>query len=185
MRYIFGRIRFHTTRLTIPQKADNLLQSMVKKFSQNPKVWLNYATFLFDTAASPQRARDLLPRALQPLPQHTHLDLTSKFAQLEFRSPNGDAERGRTIFEGLLSTFPKRLDLWNVLIDLEMKTGDQEQIRRLFGRVTSSSNKLKPRKAKYFFKRWLEYEEREGDEKSAEMVKARAAEYVRKQEGEK
>ena len=153
---------------------------MVKKFSQNPKVWLNYATFLFDTAAAPARARELFPRAMQSLPKHHHLDLTAKFAQLEFRSANGDSERGRTIFEGLLSTFPKRLDLWNVLLDLEIKRGNKDQIRRLFDRVTSS--KLKARKAKYFFKKWLSYEEKEGDVQSCEKVKARAAEYVRQQE---
>ncbi|MCJ1385764.1 rRNA biogenesis protein rrp5 [Xylographa soralifera] len=165
------------------EKAETLLQAMVKKFSQDPKVWLNHATFLFDTIAAPQRARDLLPRALQSLPKHHHVDLTSKFAQLEFRSANGDAERGRTIFEGLLSTFPKRLDLWNVMLDLEIKAGDKDQVRRLFGRVTSS--KLKAKKAKYFFKRWLEYEEKEGDAQSCEKVKARAAEYVRQQDADK
>ncbi|MCJ1431359.1 rRNA biogenesis protein rrp5 [Xylographa pallens] len=162
------------------EKAETLLQAMVKKFSQDPKVWLNHATFLFDTVAAPQRARDLLPRALQSLPKHHHVDLTSKFAQFEFRSVNGDAERGRTIFEGLLSTFPKRLDLWSVMLDLEIKAGGKDQVRRLFGRVTSS--KLKAKKAKYFFKRWLEYEEKEGDAQSCEKVKARAAEYVRQQE---
>ena len=156
---------------------------MVKKFSQDPKVWLNYATFLFNTLASPHRARDLLPRALQALPKYHHLDLTSKFAQLEFRSPNGDAERGRTIFEGLLDTFPKRLDIWSVMLDLEIKSGDKDKVRKLFGRVTS--NKLKVKKAKYFFKRWLEYEEKNGDPQSCEKVKARAAEYVREQEVEK
>ena len=165
------------------QKADGLFQSMVKKFSQDPKVWLNYATFLFDTLSAPERARELLPRAMQSLPKYNHLDLTNKFAQLEFRSPNGDAERGRTIFEGLLSTFHKRLDLWNVLLDLEIKQGDKEQVRRLFARVTSS--KLKSRKAKFFFKRWLDYEEAEGDAKRVEHVKAKAAEYVKQQEAEK
>ncbi|MCJ1391614.1 rRNA biogenesis protein rrp5 [Xylographa bjoerkii] len=165
------------------EKAETLLQAMVKKFSQDPKVWLNHATFLFDTMAAPQRARDLLPRALQSLPKHHHVDLTSKFAHLEFRSANGDAERGRTIFEGLLSTFPKRLDLWNVMLDLEIKLGDKDQVRRLFGRVTSS--KLKTKKAKYFFKRWLEYEEKEGDAQRCEKVKAKAAEYVRQQEADK
>ena len=167
--------------LTSWQKADALLQTMTKKFSQDPKIWLNHATFLFDTLASPPRARDLLPRALQSLPKHTHLDLTSKFAQLEFRYPNGDPERGRTIFEGLLSTFPKRLDLWNVLVDLEIKAGDKEQVRRIFKRVTSG--KLKPKKAKFFFKRWVDFEEREGDEKRVEGVTARAAEYVKRLEG--
>lgn len=165
------------------QKADDLFQSMIKKFSQDPKVWLNYATFLFDVVNTPDRGRALLPRAMQSLPKFAHLDLTSKFAQLEFRSKHGDPERGRTIFEGLLSTFPKRLDLWNVLLDLEIKHGEKDQTRRLFGRVTSG--KLKSKKAKYFFKRWLEFEEKEGNAKSVENVKARAAEYVRKQETEK
>jgi rRNA biogenesis protein RRP5 len=155
---------------------------MVKKYSQDPKVWLNYATFLFDTVAAPHRARDLLPRAMQSLAKYHHLDITSKFAQLEFRSSNGDPERGRTIFEGLLSTFPKRLDLWNIMLDLEIKVGTKEQIRHLFGRVTSS--KLKPKKAKYFYKKWLEYEEKIGDVQGCEMVKARAAEYVRRTEGQ-
>ncbi|KZF26527.1 nucleic acid-binding protein [Xylona heveae TC161] len=163
------------------EKADALFQSLVKKFSQDPKVWLNYATFLADVLAAPDRARALLPRAMQALPKHAHLDLTLKFAQLEFRSPHGDPERGRTIFEGLLTTFPKRLDLWNVLLDLETRQGDKDQIRQLFARVTSSP-KLKSKQAKYFFKRWLEFEEKHGDKKSVEMVKARAAEYVRKQE---
>ena len=96
---------------------------------------------------------------------------------------NGDSERGRTIFEGLLTTFPKRLDLWNVLLDFEIKAGDRAQVRRLFGRVTRGD--LRARKAKFFFKRWLAYEEGEGDAKSVENVKAKAAEYVKLQESVK
>ena len=69
------------------------------------------------------------------------------------------------------------------MLDLEIKSGDKGQVRRLFGRVTSSP--LKAKKAKYFFKKWLDYEEKEGDAQSCEKVKARAAEYVRHQEAEK
>lgn len=162
-------------------KADDLFQATLKKHSQSPDLYINYATFLMTTLSAPDRARALLPRAMQALPQHTHLVLTSKFAQLEFNSPNGESERGRTIFETLLSQWPKRLDLWNVLLDLEMKQGDQAVIRRLFERVTGSGSHLKARKAKFFFKKWLEYEEKAGDSKSQERVKALAAEYVRAQ----
>lgn len=132
------------------------------------------------TVSSPDSARALLPRATQSLPPHTHLDLTSKFGQLEFRSPNGDPERGRTIFEGLLNTWPKRLDLWNVLLDLEIKRGDQERVRSLFERILAKH--LKPRKAKWFFKRWLKFEEEVGGAAAAKMVekvKAKAEQYVR------
>lgn len=160
-------------------KADELFQNMIKKFSQNPKTWINYATFLFDSQADAERGRQLLSRALQTLPKHTHVDITSKFAALEFRSPNGDSERGRTIFEGLLDSFPKRVDLWNVLLDLELRHGEKDQVRNLFERIFSPSSKIKNKQAKHFFKRWLDFEMKEGDERSADAVKARAVEFVK------
>jgi rRNA biogenesis protein RRP5 len=141
--------------------------------------------------AAPDRARGLLSRALQSLPSHTHIETTSKFAQLEFRSPNGDVERGRTVFEGLLSSFPKRVDIWNVLVDLEIKNGDAEQVRRLFervlgirdakkgGMVIEDGKKLRPKQARFFFKKWLDFEEKDGNEKMVEEIKAKAAEYVK------
>ncbi|KAK4692586.1 rRNA biogenesis protein RRP5, partial [Lecanoromycetidae sp. Uapishka_2] len=162
-------------------KADNLFQATLKKHSQSPEIYINYATFLMSTTSALDRARALLPRAMQTLPSHTHLALTSKFAQLEFTSPNGDPERGRTVFETLLSQWPKRLDLWNVLLDLEIKKGDQAIVRRLFERVTGSGPNLKARKAKFFYKKWLQYEEKVGDKKSEDRVKALAAEYVKAQ----
>lgn len=162
-------------------KADSLFQAAIKKHSQSPDLYINYATFLFTQLSSPDRARALLARAMQSLRPHTHLDLTSKFAQLEFTTPSGDPERGRTVFETLLSQWPKRLDLWNVWLDLEMKLGDQELVRRLFERVTGKGTSLKPRKAKFLFKKWLDWEGRSGDRKNQERVKALAGEYVRGQ----
>ena len=44
-----------------------------------------------------------------------------------------DASQGVTAegFEGtlLLSTYPKRVDLWSVYIDMMLKTGDKERVR--------------------------------------------------------
>jgi rRNA biogenesis protein RRP5 len=189
-------------------QADQLLQTTLKKFGSTcPKLWLNYAVFLFDTVKSPDRARALLSRALQTLPTASHVDITAKFAALEFRSSTGLAERGRTIFEGLLASFPKRVDLWNVLLDLEIKHAprdDPAAVRRLFERIFSSSSassstavaaaaaavggdggaaaggaRLKNKQAKFFFKRWVEFEERAGDARAVERVQKRAAEWVR------
>ena len=158
------------------EKAGELFQTMLKKFAQDIRVWINYATFLFDTSDGVEKGRQLLPKALQTLPQFTHVEITSKFAQLEFHSPAGMPERGRTIFEGLLDSFPKRMDLWNVLLDLEMRTGDKERARQLFERVFQS--KIKNKQARFFFKKWLAFEEVQGDERSAEKVKSRATEFV-------
>ncbi|KAE8352852.1 hypothetical protein BDV28DRAFT_119450 [Aspergillus coremiiformis] len=186
------------------EKADELFQTALKKkISQSPKFFLNYASFLFDNMAAPERGRALLPRALQSLPSTTHIETTSKFAQLEFRSEHGDVERGRTVFEGLLSSFPKRMDLWNILLDLEMKNGDAEQVRRLFERVLGIRNakkggavsveagkKLRPKQARFFFKKWLAFEEKlaaadGGNGKMVEEIKAKAAEYVKSLQQEK
>ena len=112
------------------------------------------------------------------MPSHTHLSLTLKFAALEFHSPNGSPERGRTIYEGLLSTFPKRLDLWNQLLGLEIHEGDQGIIRELFRRATNIHG-LKPKGAKAWFKRWSEWEEKQGNAKLQEKVRAKAEEWVR------
>lgn len=51
----------------------------------------------------------------------------SKFAQMEFKY--GEAERGRTLFEEILSNYPKRVDLWSIYLDMEIKTGETENIR--------------------------------------------------------
>ncbi|PYH44000.1 putative rRNA biogenesis protein RRP5 [Aspergillus saccharolyticus JOP 1030-1] len=174
------------------EKADELFQTALKKkIFQSSKFFVNYASFLFDTMADPERGRALLPRALQSLPSHTHVETTSKFAQIEFRSENGDVERGRTVFEGLLSSFPKRIDLWNILLDLEIKNGDAEQVRRLFERVlgirdnkkggpaVEASKKVRPKQARFFFKKWLAFEEKLGNEKMVEEVKAKAADYIK------
>jgi rRNA biogenesis protein RRP5 len=163
-------------------KAEDKFSAVIKKFgAQDPKVWVNYATFLFDTG-EPDRARALLPNAIRVLPRFTHFDVTLKFANLEFKSPAGVAERGRTIFEGLIASYPKRLDLFDVRLDLEMKGSEQdplqkEEVRRVFERVFEM--KLKPKQANRFFKRWLKFEEEQGDERSVDKVKARAAEWAR------
>jgi rRNA biogenesis protein RRP5 len=168
-------------------KAEELFQTMLKKFGQDQKVWINYATFLFNKAADAEKARQLLPRALQSLPQFTHVQITLKFAQLEFQSASGNAERGRTIFEGLLDSFPRKMDLWNVYLDMEqalVRQGleDDERVRGLYERIFAG--KIKIKQAQVLFKKWLRFEEDHGDERSVDSVKAHAAEFVRRRQGE-
>ena len=56
------------------------------------------------------------------LPRRKHVATILKFALLEFKH-SASPELGRTMFEGLLSSEPKRLDLWNVYIDQEVSSG--------------------------------------------------------------
>lgn len=179
------------------QKADEVFQAMTKKFgAKSPQVWNNYAHFLLNTVQDADRARALLPRATQALPNHTHIPLITRFAALEFRSASGDPERGRTVFEGLLAAHPKKFDLWNQLMDLEIslyasakKEGktdrmDAGAVRRAFERGINTKG-LKPHRAKMLFQRWAKWEEENGDAKSRERVSARAKEWAKEAEARK
>lgn len=65
-------------------------------------------------------------------------------ALLEFK--HGDAERGKTLFEGILSRAPRRLDVWNVYIDQVAKGGDIGGVRGLVERALEQ--KLTQKRAK-------------------------------------
>ncbi|CCF40910.1 rRNA biogenesis protein RRP5, partial [Colletotrichum higginsianum] len=161
------------------KQADDVFQSLVAKFkSKSPKVWENYAHFLHVTMNEPDRARALLPRATQALEERHTAQLMASFGALEFKSPNGDAERGRTTFETILATWPKRFDLWNQLADLEISAAepDATAIRDVFERGAKAKG-LKPKKAMKWFKRWAEWEQKLSP-KGRDKVMAKAQEWV-------
>jgi rRNA biogenesis protein RRP5 len=74
---------------------------------------------------SPTMAMCTVPK--QVLIQLIDVETIEKMAILEFR--HGEAERGKTLFEGLMDRYPKRLDLWSVYIDQLAKTGDIQGVR--------------------------------------------------------
>ena len=61
-------------------------------------------------------------------------------------------------------------------LDLETKFGAKAGIRNLYERCISLN--LKPKKMKFFFKRYLEFEVGEGQDEKIEYVKEKANEYV-------
>jgi hypothetical protein len=69
---------------------------------------------------------------------------------LEFKV--GSAERGRSVFEGVLRNYPRRLDLWSVYLDQEVRLGDAQRVRALFQRATALS--LPAKKMKVRALRW-------------------------------
>ncbi|KAF2746136.1 rRNA biogenesis protein-like protein RRP5 [Sporormia fimetaria CBS 119925] len=164
------------------EKADNLYQSMTKNksFTPTPSLWLSYASFLMSTLQppSPSRARALLSRATQSVPESEHRYLTTKFAALEFKSPNGDPERGRTIFEGLVSTWPKKGDIWDVYVELEKSHGSEENVRALYERMCKGN--MKARRAHVVFRHWREWEESVGNAKGVQRVRALEREWAEK-----
>ncbi|GJE87565.1 U3 snoRNP-associated protein Rrp5 [Phanerochaete sordida] len=161
------------------EKAEEQFKKTAKKFGQSSKVWTLYAEYYLRHGKL-EEARALLPRSLQSLEKRKHLKTISKFAQLEYKL--GDPERGKTIFEGIVESHPKRWDLWSIYIDMEAGQGDIMSLRNLFDRVLAQ--KMTSHKAKSFFKKWLELERRIGDEEGADAVKAKAIEWTRRAAGE-
>ncbi|XP_076345975.1 ribosomal RNA Processing 5 isoform X2 [Tachypleus tridentatus] len=155
------------------EEVEQLYNTMIKRFRQNKEVWINFGTFYMKTER-PELARKLMQRSLKSLDKRDHVDVISKFAQMEFKF--GDAERGCTLFENILINYTKRTDLWSVYIDLMIKQGDIEAVRHIFERVTSL--KLSAKKMKFFFKRYLDFEKQYGSEEMVNQVKQKALDYV-------
>lgn len=121
-----------------------------------------------------REARQVLERSLQSIPKREHINTIVKFGILEFKL--GDAERGRTVFENILSNYPKRVDIWSIYLDQEQRIGDLTTIRSLYERVISLN--VSSKKMKFLFKRFLEFEKENGNEQRVEHVKEKAREYV-------
>ncbi|KAH0838161.1 hypothetical protein J3R83DRAFT_6412 [Lanmaoa asiatica] len=155
------------------EKAEEQYKRTCKKFGQSSKVWtLSCDHYLRRGLA--EDARRLLSRSLQSLEKRKHLKTITKFAQLEYKL--GDAERGRTIFEGIVDSHPKRWDIWSVYMDMEAGKGDIQHLRNLFGHVLAI--KMTSHKAKTFFKKWLDLERKLGDGEGVTVVKQKAIEWT-------
>ena len=125
-----------------------------------------------------EAASEALDRALACLAQHKHLYVISRYAQDEFAG--GSVERGRTIFEELIASYgARRVDLWNVYIDKEVKAGETEAARNLFGRLTALP--LGAKVAKACFKKWLAFEGQHGNARTRQHVKSQAKAFIERE----
>ena len=162
-------------------EAEETFKTLTRKFGQSCKVWLAYAEFLYERDLG--GARKLLTTALRILPKRKHVKVTVKFAQLEYRLAS--FERARTLLEGVVANNPKRIDIWSIYVtmeenlckkDVETAKLHKEYLRRLFERIVHM--KLSSKKAKYFFKRYLEFERTFGSEATVSHVKDLVRSYV-------
>ena len=115
-------------------------------------------------------------------PKDKHVNLISKFGMLEFK--HGQPENGRTMFEGIVSNYPKRMDIWAIYMDMEVKYGgadNKQQARHLFERCLANDQiKKKPKKMKLVFQKYMEFEMQGGNKKAVEKLRERVEEYLEK-----
>jgi rRNA biogenesis protein RRP5 len=155
--------------------AEAIYQKALKRpqYKKSKKVWIQYHQFKLRTGDA-DAAKAQLSRSLQSLSRHKHVEVISKYAMSEFDF--GSAERGRNVFEELLTTYPKRTDLWHLYVDKEVKLGNVAQARQLFERMITA--KASARNMKAVFKKYLAFETSHGTEQTVEEVKQKARDYV-------
>ena len=108
--------------------------------------------------------------------------MISKFGMLEFKS--GQPENGRTMFEGIVTNYPKRMDIWSIYMDMEVKYGggNQVQARHLFERCLSLPDiNKKPKKMKLVFRKYMEFEDSQGNTAKLDELRRRVEDYLEKQ----
>ncbi|KAI6656463.1 hypothetical protein LOD99_1259 [Oopsacas minuta] len=155
------------------KQAQDIYATMTRKFKLNPRVWKEYGQLLMQSGRIDE-ARKLCENALQKLADKFHVEIMSKFGQFEFK--HGDGERGRTIFETLLSNHPKRLDIWFVYIDTLTKYDTPDSVREVCERGTTLN--LSVNKMKSFYKKYLTFEQSYGSDEDVNRVMENARDFV-------
>eukprot|EP00768_Dysnectes_brevis_P002086 gnl/Dysnectes_brevis/1646_a1872_1735.p1 GENE.gnl/Dysnectes_brevis/1646_a1872_1735~~gnl/Dysnectes_brevis/1646_a1872_1735.p1 ORF type:complete len:1900 (+),score=787.42 gnl/Dysnectes_brevis/1646_a1872_1735:22-5721(+) len=137
------------------------------------RVWNDYLAFLYKDGQN-KLAHTEMDRAIKILPDRVHTPLIATVARLEFA--NDGADRGRTLFEGVLGASVKRTDVWGQYLDCEEKYGTEESARALHMRCCALG--LSVKKMKFFFKRAMRFEARLRNPEGVERVREMAVEYV-------
>jgi len=154
-------------------EAEKVHKIMARKFNKEKEVWIKYGIFYYKNNKL-NDGRFVLQRSLQSLDKRNHLEMSSKFAQIEFRY--GDPERGKTMFETILANYPRRTDLWSVYSDQLVKTGDLDAARALFKRMATLD--LQAKRMKFLFKKWLDFETGHGTDSGVGEVRQAAQKYL-------
>lgn len=156
-------------------EAETLYGIATRKFPEEAQLWVDWAQHRFKTGDA-AGGRELLKTALAALPRREHVATIQQFALLEYRSKGGSVERGRTLFDGIVASYPKRVDVWSVYADQEVSSGDTEGARRVLQRAVASRRSSK--KMKFLFKKFAAFEAEHGDEEQQAEVRRAALEYV-------
>ncbi|EZA53869.1 RRP5-like protein [Ooceraea biroi] len=157
-------------------ELEKLIGTMIGKFKQNPQTWIECGTALLKSGLK-ERSRHIMQRALQSLPVSQHVNLLARFATLENKL--GDKERAQTLFEKILTSYPKRVDVWSCYVDCLIKSEDIDIARRVLERACVQT--LPAKKMKTLFKKFMSFEEKYGTPESVSRVQEMATDYVEKQ----
>ncbi|XP_031623798.1 protein RRP5 homolog [Contarinia nasturtii] len=155
------------------QELCDMVLTITKKFRQNSDAWLNAAHALFEVNMN-DKAKALLNRASNSLPERDHISTISRFAIMCNRFDQKD--HAHALFEQILVSYPKRVDCWSQYIDILIKANDIDIARQTLERAVT--HKIPMKKMRTLFKKYLEFEQKYGNDETISKVKTLAANYV-------
>jgi rRNA biogenesis protein RRP5 len=174
-----------------------------RKYNFHLDIWKKYIEYLFEAHSIQNddehpdydllvgidltEKEKLLSKAIQILDRKQQIELIRKYASEEYKY--GNVEKGRTMYESIIHSYPKRTDILSTYLDLEVKfTKNKKNVRKLFDKMLAKDD-IKLKQIKFLFKRYLEFETEHGSENDVNKVKEKAAEFANRfaedgQEGE-
>ncbi|KAL0819380.1 hypothetical protein ABMA28_007497 [Loxostege sticticalis] len=157
------------------QELSSLVDLMMRKYKRDPTTYTLCGAACFKLGLV-DKARQVMQKAISVLEKKEHVSVLVQFALLE-RS-TGSRERAEALLEQVLAVYPQRVDVAAVYADMLLKGGEVDQVRQVMERMTSQ--KLPARKMKILYKKWIEVEEKIGDQDKVEEIRQRAMEYIEK-----
>ncbi|KPJ17014.1 Protein RRP5-like [Papilio machaon] len=156
-------------------EAGALAELMLRKYRRQLEAYIAAGSACYQLGLL-EKARQIMQKGLAALEKREHVALLVRFAQLERGC--GDAERAGALLEHVLAAYPQRVDVTSLYVDMLLKSNDIERVRQLMERMTSQ--KLPARKMKVLFKKWIEVEEKIGDQQQVDNIRKRAVEFIEK-----
>merc|ERR1712086_1076719 len=107
-------------------EAEKVHKIMARKFNKEKEVWIKFGIFYYKNNKL-NDGRFVLQRSLQSLEKRDHIEMSSKFAQIEFRY--GDPERGLFKRMATLDLQAKRMKfLFKKWLDFETGHGTESGV---------------------------------------------------------
>lgn len=150
-----------------------LVQLVIKKYKHSKETWIQAGT-AYMKCGEVEKSRQLMQKSLTVLDKKFHVEVLSRFATLE--NEVGNSERAETIMENILTSYPKRIDVWNVYIDMLIKSKKLDLARQVLDRAVIQ--KLPASKMKSLFKKYMKFEQDHGNPEGIEKIREMAKKYV-------
>ncbi|XP_052888438.1 protein RRP5 homolog [Anopheles moucheti] len=157
-------------------EVQEFLELLLKKFRKQNDMWFLVADAWYRIGQG-GKVKPLLSQALKSLPTREHIPMIVKFAFLHNRNENRD--EAHLLFEQILTSYPKRTDIWSQYIDMLVKDNLVGNARQILERAIMQ--RLPMKNMKTLYTKYVTFEEKHGDRDSVRRVKQMAADYVQAQ----